>query len=201
MEHRACQSPVIVSELSRALVCSELSLLWSLLHVWRPICYQFVVTNCPTLHAAQAAPVKMVLALLVGMENSCLDHYSFFCIPPNICSHPSSSFPPPRARTLCSDSEGSLAAKPHNRTSQAKTTPRGSSCLLQPRMEWLKRPEHTFSPQDTPERRSWINTLCFCSLLALGVKLQVAKSSAKCSDCHTLHPLPIPQMRVSQRDL
>lgn len=34
-----------------------------------------------------------------------------------------------------------------------------------------------------------------------GVALQVAKSSAKCSDCHTLHPLPISQRRASQKDL
>lgn len=75
--------------------------------------------------------------------------------------------PLPPVKELCACLvKVSLSANPmHCRTSWAKATPCGSSCLLQQRMKWLMSPQPIFSPQDPQERHSWINTPCYCSLL------------------------------------
>lgn len=149
------------------------------------------------------APVKTVLRLLVGMERSCLDHYSvLFCIPSDICGHPSSSFPPSRAGIWCSYSEGVSRSKPcaqQNLTS--KDNPLWLLLFTPAKNEVIKEARtYLFSPGHTGEAQLSKYPVLLQSACS-GVALQVAKSSAKCSDCHTLHPLPISQRRASQKDL
>ena len=145
----------------------------------------------------------MQFDLLGRTEKSCLDCCSvLFCTPLIICSHPSSSSPPSSEGTLHSFSEGVSFSKP---------------CALQ---NLLSKDNPLWLLQFTPAKNEVINEARTClfspgstreaqlnkySMLLqpawLGVRLQVAKSTAKCNCCHALHPLTTSQMRANRKDL
>lgn len=145
----------------------------------------------------------MLLDLLGGTERSCLDHCSvLFCTPFIICSHPSSSSPSSSEGTLCLFSEGVSFSKPYAlQNLLSKGNPLWLLLFTPAKNEVINEPTtYLFSPGST--REAQLNKYPMLLQSAwLGVKLQVAKSTAKCSYCHTLHPLTISQMRGSQKDL
>lgn len=107
---------------------------------------------------------------------------------------PSSSFPPRRARTWCSDSEGASCSKPWAQQSlTSKDSPPRLLLFTPAKNEVIKEARtYLFSPGYTGEAQLNKHPV-FLQPACPGVPLQVAKSSAKCSECHTLHPLPIPR--------
>lgn len=158
--------------------------------------------NTSTLGAARGIPVEKPLDLSGGTERSCLDHWSVpFCSPFVICSHPSSSSPPSLEELCALLVKVSLSANPASQNLLSKDNPLWLLLFTPAKNEVINEARtYLFSPGSTREAQLNKYPMLLWSAW-LGVKLQVAKSTAKCSYCHALQPLTVPQMRAGQEDL